>query len=417
MRSQRGQTAAEYMGVLLVVSVIIAAVSTTNVGTAIARQLDRLVCEISEEKNCEAPPTRAGRPGDRDGDGVSDRDERRAGTDPRSDDTDADGIKDGDERRAGTDPLADDTDGDGIDDLREASSGGKLDPTKDDTDGDGLTDAEEVALGTDPSNADGDGEYGALRDGLTDAQEIALGTDPNAYDTDGDGNPDGYEVERGDDPTDDERNLITKGFETFVLDDPIGAIVTLGAGKLASGAAKVLAGRVRALTRALRGAKSVQEAAAIRRRILATIRDALKRPPKSKLTPAQRQKRIDELSHDPDRGGVSDNSILEATDAVQLEEAGHVKGLRRANGKQNSRENGADFVEADGRLWDHKRATQNKGRFDAEEFVGKIETNDIAQGERIMLNHKDLNVAEREALLRAIDARGLRDQFVFLPPL
>src|SRR5262245_63198960 len=103
MRGQRGQTAAEYVGVLLVVSVIIAAVATTNVGTAIAQQLDRLVCEIADGENCKAPP--AGRPGDRDGDGISDRDERRAGTDPASADTDADGIKDGEERRLGTDPL------------------------------------------------------------------------------------------------------------------------------------------------------------------------------------------------------------------------------------------------------------------------------------------------------------------------
>jgi predicted nucleotidyltransferase len=264
------------MGVLLVVSVIIAAVSTTNAGTAIARQLDRLVCEIFEGERCAAPPA-AARPGDRDGDGVSDRDERRAGTDPRSADSDGDGIKDGQERRLGTDPLAADSDGDGIDDRREARSGGKLDPTKGDTDGDGLSDAEEVAIGTDPSSADGDGEYGASRDGLTDAREIELGTDPNAYDTDGDGNPDGYEVERSDDPTEDQRDLITKGFETFVLDDPIGAIVTLGAGKLASGAAKVLTGRVRALTKALRGAKSVGEAARIRRQIVAVIRDKLGR--------------------------------------------------------------------------------------------------------------------------------------------
>jgi hypothetical protein len=277
VRCQRGQTAAEYVGVLLVVSVIIAAVSNTTVGTSIARHLDRMVCEIFDGEGCATPKASAGRPGDRDGDGVSDRDERRAGTDPRSADSDRDGISDGRERRLGTDPLAADSDGDGIGDRREAGSGGKLDPTKGDTDGDGLSDAEEVAIGTDPSTADGDGEFGAARDGLSDAKEVELGTDPNAYDTDGDGNPDGYEVERGDDPTEDERNLITKGFETFVLDDPIGALVTLGAGKLASGAAKVLAGRVRALHKALRGAKSVQEAARIRRQIIAVIRDKLGR--------------------------------------------------------------------------------------------------------------------------------------------
>ena len=148
-----------------------------------------------------------------------------------------------------------------------------------------------------------------------------------------------------------------------MLDDPIGAIVTLGAGKLASGASKVLAGRVRALVKALQGAKSVKEAAAIRRRILAEIRDALRRPPKP--TPAQRQQRLDDLARDPDKGGtITTNSRREATDAVELEEAGRVKGpLRRANAKENAEEDGADFVDADGGLWDHKIAGREQGRF------------------------------------------------------
>ena len=34
-----------------------------------------------------------------------------------------------------------------------------------------------------------------------------------------------------------------------------------------------------------------------------------------------------------------------------------------------------------------------------------------------MLNHSELNAADREALLRAIDARGLRDHFLFHPRL
>jgi len=44
--AQAGQTAAEYMGVLLVVSVIIAAVATTQVGTQIREEMSRIVCEI-----------------------------------------------------------------------------------------------------------------------------------------------------------------------------------------------------------------------------------------------------------------------------------------------------------------------------------------------------------------------------------
>jgi hypothetical protein len=44
--AQAGQTAAEYMGVLLVVSVIIAAVATTSVGTQIRDEMKRIVCQI-----------------------------------------------------------------------------------------------------------------------------------------------------------------------------------------------------------------------------------------------------------------------------------------------------------------------------------------------------------------------------------
>jgi hypothetical protein len=43
----RGQSAAEYLGVLLVVSVIIAAVATTGVGHDITRTLSDLVRDIA----------------------------------------------------------------------------------------------------------------------------------------------------------------------------------------------------------------------------------------------------------------------------------------------------------------------------------------------------------------------------------
>jgi Flp pilus assembly pilin Flp len=43
MRQDAGQTAAEYMGVLLVVSVIIAAVSQTSIGTTIRDKMNHVV--------------------------------------------------------------------------------------------------------------------------------------------------------------------------------------------------------------------------------------------------------------------------------------------------------------------------------------------------------------------------------------
>jgi Flp pilus assembly pilin Flp len=46
-RESDGQTAAEYMGVLLVVSVIIAAVATTGVGGQIVSKMTHIVDQIS----------------------------------------------------------------------------------------------------------------------------------------------------------------------------------------------------------------------------------------------------------------------------------------------------------------------------------------------------------------------------------
>jgi Flp pilus assembly pilin Flp len=47
-RHDAGQTAAEYMGVLLVVSVIIAAVATTGIGTDIKTKMADLVTSIGK---------------------------------------------------------------------------------------------------------------------------------------------------------------------------------------------------------------------------------------------------------------------------------------------------------------------------------------------------------------------------------
>jgi hypothetical protein len=78
---------------------------------------------------------------DRDGDGLSNEDEERYGTDPDNPDTDGDGISDGDEVHGNacyiapkdtsicytTNPKSKDTDGDGIDDNVELKNG--TDPT------------------------------------------------------------------------------------------------------------------------------------------------------------------------------------------------------------------------------------------------------------------------------------------------
>lgn len=49
-RCARGQTAAEYLGVLLIVSVIIATLATTDIGHEITSQLSRLVRDIAGDE-------------------------------------------------------------------------------------------------------------------------------------------------------------------------------------------------------------------------------------------------------------------------------------------------------------------------------------------------------------------------------
>ncbi|MCK3975716.1 YSIRK-type signal peptide-containing protein [Streptococcus suis] len=131
---------------------------------------------------------------DIDGDGVKDGDEKKDGTDSKNLDTDGDGVKDGDEKKDGTDPKNPDTDGDGVKDGDEKKDG--TDPTNPDTDGDGVKDGDEKTDGTDPKNPDTDG------DGVKDGDEKKDGTDPKNPDTDGGGVKDGDEKKNGTNPLD-----------------------------------------------------------------------------------------------------------------------------------------------------------------------------------------------------------------------
>lgn len=98
---------------------------------------------------------------DPDHDGLSNRVERRLGTDPNVADTDGDGLSDGEEVRVyKTDPLDPDTDHDGVPDGEEVASG--LDPNDPDTDHDGIVDGMDDTplggdVGTDAQGGDGSG--------------------------------------------------------------------------------------------------------------------------------------------------------------------------------------------------------------------------------------------------------------------
>ena len=149
VRSQLGQTAAEYVGVLLLVSVVIAGVAHNDIGHRIGCQMRGQVAKILGGE----APHGCGR--------------QRSG--PRAvasaasanRDTDKDGIPDAEEIRRGTDPYASDTDHDGVSDKDEIESG--LNPRDRDTDHDGLPDGVELDRDTDPFNPDTDGDH--KRDG------------------------------------------------------------------------------------------------------------------------------------------------------------------------------------------------------------------------------------------------------------
>ena len=183
---------------------------------------DPIDIKITEPKK--DTPTPEPEAKDTDGDGVSDEQENKDGTDPNKADSDDDGLTDGQEKEHGTDPNKADTDGDGVNDGDEVKGG--TDPNKADTDGDGLTDGEEKEKGTDPTKPDTDGEgltdkeeldgskngkynneptkpteADSDGDGLSDRTETEIGTNPNNPDTDGDGVNDGDEVKNGTNPT------------------------------------------------------------------------------------------------------------------------------------------------------------------------------------------------------------------------
>ena len=236
VRGNRGQTAAEYMGVLLVVAAIIAALFATQIPSKIGCAVSSSVAQIAgsdDPGTCGEDGTATAGGRDSDGDGVPDSVEQSNGTDPKNADSDGDGLSDGDEVKHGSDPNNVDTDGDGVPDDEEATLG--TSPIVADSDADGIDDKEEIERGSNPRNPDTDG------DGLDDGAELDAGTDPFEKDTDGDGQLDGED----DDPTaynaglDDVAGGAICGDATFWKcpddDDPVRASLEYFSGQILTG--------------------------------------------------------------------------------------------------------------------------------------------------------------------------------------
>src|SRR3954470_9480715 len=122
MRAQRGQVAAELMGMLLIVAAIVAAVIAGVPGKVAGGTL-HAVCRITAQ-DCGGNTALGDSSVDSDRDGVPvPRDPV-----PSAGDIDHDGLDDGEEIALGTDPRNPDSDGDKIPDGREYQDG--TDPTK-----------------------------------------------------------------------------------------------------------------------------------------------------------------------------------------------------------------------------------------------------------------------------------------------
>lgn len=148
--------------------------------------------------------------GDRDSDGLINRDEQTAGSRGDLPNTDYDALGDYFEFMSGLDPTVIndsriDYDGDGLNAATEALLGTYENNT--DSDGDGMPDGWEHTNDLDPAVSNG-GED-ADSDGLTNVQEFDEGTQPQMPDTDGDGLLDGWEVANGTDP------LVSDAFDDY----------------------------------------------------------------------------------------------------------------------------------------------------------------------------------------------------------
>ena len=184
----------------------------------------------------------------------------------------------------------------------------------------------------------------------------------------------------------------------------VGRALTLAVLTFFSGGAALVARAASKLTRLAGKLKNL--------RMIKNVRGKIGGRQRAKVA---RMAREQDLARDPDNGGaITSKTLGEAKDALKLEGKGVLaKPIRRANPKRHPRELGADFVDANGQLWDHKLAISKYG-FDAKEYTRKVKERDIDNGEKIILNQQQLNRADRRAFRREIREQGLQSEFRYV---
>ena len=149
----------------------------------------------------------------------------------------------------------------------------------------------------------------------------------------------------------------------------------------------------------------------------------------------ERNKRLEELSKDPDRnkGQPDDTTKRKAKVGLALEEAGKITGpIRRPDPAKGEK---GDFIDGNGQAWDHKAyksreilnkeiakqsgkprdpATPVKGEFDLKTAAGGVR-DEIKKGEKVILDTEGLTKADRDALVKELD-KEIKDGKVVLYP-
>lgn len=181
-----------------------------------------------------------------------------------------------------------------------------------------------------------------------------------------------------------------------------------------------------------RAAREAAEQAAAREAEEKAAREAAENAAKE-----ARAKRLEELSHDLDRGGVDATTRREAEAALDLEDAGKLKPpIRRPNKGEHG-----DFIDGNGQAWDHKGPMSRdkliekikqearekgkpepkldpnkkmKGEFNANDEVDRIKS-EISKGEKVIIDTRGLNAADKQALQDAIAKENLGENILWYP--